>query len=586
MVPMNHKQVTTLWCTVIVEELIRQGAGFFCISPGSRSTPLTLAVASNPKARFRMFPDERSAGFYALGYTRATGVPAVLICTSGTAVANYFPAVVEASADAKPMLVLSADRPFELLETGANQTIRQQDMFGSYSRWSFELPEPGTATPLASVLSTIDQAVRRSLGTPAGPVHLNLPFREPLEPEAADFTHSWAAPLEAWRASGEPWSRFALPQLEPDAESMVTLRKLLAQAERPLLVAGNLDNLADSEAVAALAESLGLPLFADLTSGIRLSANCTPWQLAFQNEALTDRFRPDVVIHFGGPVIGKQPGLAIRKHPPRHYVVVRQHPGRFGPDHNVSMTIEASPASVASALEACREPLRSIDCSEMFSRASGIIEAMACAPEQATNEISAPRIVSALTADNDHALFVANSMPARDMDLYAARVTNKPLRVALNRGVSGIDGIISTAAGYSAGLGCPATLLIGDISFLHDLNALSLLAHPWNSLIVIVLNNHGGGIFSFLPIASETDRLDECFATPQNFNIESAARTFGLDYLCPATNSDFARIYAEGVKGNKSLIIEIKSDRQENLRLHRSLKAQLDPIFEKADCLG
>ena len=344
---MNHKQITTLWCAVIVEELIRQGAGFFCISPGSRSTPLTLAVASNAKARFRMFPDERSAAFYALGYARATGMPAVLVCTSGTAVANYFPAVVEASADAMPMLVLSADRPFELLETGANQTIRQQDIFGGYTRWSFELPEPGIATPLASLLSTVDQAVRKSLGSPAGPVHLNLPFREPLEPEAPDYAHPWAAPLETWRNSGEPWSRFALPTREPGAESIATLRQIIANAKRPLFVAGNMASAADGEAVAALSESLGVPLFADLTSGIRLSANCEPWQLAFQNEAFVERFQPDVAIHFGGPLIGKQPALALRKHPPKHYVVVRDHPSRFGPDHNVTLTIEASPASVA-----------------------------------------------------------------------------------------------------------------------------------------------------------------------------------------------------------------------------------------------
>lgn len=582
---MNHKQVTTLWCAVIVEELIRQGAGFFCISPGSRSTPLTLAVASNPKARFRMFPDERSAGFYALGYARATGLPAVLVCTSGTAVANYFPAVVEASADTQPMLVLSADRPFELLECGANQTIRQQDMFGSYTRWSFELPEPGIATPLASLLSTIGQAVKRSLGSPAGPVHLNLPFREPLEPEAPDYSHPWAAPLEAWRASGEPWSRFALPLHEPGAENIAALRELLAQAERPLFVAGSMSNAADGEAVAALADSIGVPLFADLTSGIRLSANRTPWQLAFQNEAFTDSFRSDVVIHFGGPLIGKQPALTLRKHPPMHYVIVREHPGRFGPDHNVTLTIEASPAAVASALDACREPLPGFECRDAFSAASAIIDEMVCKPGDPVSEISAPRIVSSL-AGGDHALFVANSMPARDMDLYAAPVAQKPLQVALNRGVSGIDGIISTAAGFSAGLRKPATLLIGDISFLHDLNALSLLGHPWNPLIVIVLNNNGGGIFSFLPIASQTDRLDECFATPQNFSIESAARTFSIDYACPATNRDFTSAYAEALKQNKSLVIEVKSDRQANLNLHRTLKAQLDPVFEKAARFG
>jgi 2-succinyl-5-enolpyruvyl-6-hydroxy-3-cyclohexene-1-carboxylate synthase len=582
---MNHKQITTLWCSVIVEELIRQGAGFFCISPGSRSTPLTLAVADNPKARFRMFPDERSAGFYALGYARATGMPAVLVCTSGTAVANYFPSVVEASADSKPVIVLSADRPFELLETGANQTIRQQDIFGSYTRWSFELPEPGTGTPLASLLSTIDHAVRKSLGSPAGPVHLNLPFREPLEPESPDLAHRWAEPIRQWLASDKPWSRFEHPVTEPGMECIETLREILAQAERPLFVAGSMDRTDDAEAVAALARSLGIPLFADLTSGLRLSAECLPWQLAFQRESFAGSFRPDVVIHFGGALIGKQPAMTIRNYPPRHYVIVRRHPGRLGPDHNVTMSVEASPATVAAALETCRKPEQRLDCHDFFAAVSAMLEASACAPGNPVNEISAPRIVSSL-AGNEHALFISNSMPARDMDMYAAPVSKEPVRCALNRGVSGIDGIISTAAGFSAGLGRPVTLLIGDISFLHDLNSLSLLGHPWNTVIVIVLNNHGGGIFSFLPIASQTDRLDECFATPQEFSIESAARTFGLGYACPETNGDFASYYTEALENRKSIIIEVSSDRQENLRLHRTLQAGISEILASGDCFG
>jgi 2-succinyl-5-enolpyruvyl-6-hydroxy-3-cyclohexene-1-carboxylate synthase len=578
---MNHKQVTTLWCSVIVEELVRQGAGFFCISPGSRSTPLTLAVAGNPRARFRMFPDERAAGFYALGYARATGMPAVLVCTSGTAVANYFPSVVEASADSKPMIVLSADRPFELLETGANQTIRQQDIFGTYARWSFELPEPGTGTPLASVLSTIDHAVRKSLGSPVGPVHLNLPFREPLEPEQPDLAHAWAEPLRDWMASEQPWCRFESPRHEPDAGCIITLKGLLAESERPLFVAGNMDNADDAEAVDALARSLGIPLFADLTSGLRLSAECTPWQLVFQNDSFTDSLRPDLVIHFGGPLIGKQPGMVIRKHPPRHHIVVRRHPGRFDQDHNVTMSVEASPASIATALAGCRTPLQGLERHELVAAASKIIEKSVCSPDQPVNEISAPRIVSSLAGDT-HAIFVANSMPARDMDVYATPVSKKPLRVALNRGVSGIDGIISTAAGYSAGLGNPVTLLIGDISFLHDLNALSLLRHPWNNVIVIVLNNNGGGIFSFLPIASQTDRLDECFATPQEFSIKSAANTFGIDYACPETNCEFSSMYAKALENGSSRIIEIRSNRQENLHLHRALQDRISGIIHPA----
>jgi 2-succinyl-5-enolpyruvyl-6-hydroxy-3-cyclohexene-1-carboxylate synthase len=574
---MNRKQVTTLWCTVIVEELIRQGAGFFCISPGSRSTPLTLAVAHNPKARYRMFPDERSAGFYALGYARATGMPAVLICTSGTAVANYFPSVVEASADARPMIVLSTDRPFELLEAGANQTIRQQNIFGSYTRWNFELPAPGIDTPLRSLLSTVDHAVNKSLGSPAGPVHLNLPFREPLEPQSPEMEHPWVAPILDWLASAEPLSRFEIPRKEPSAEGIAALRMILANSERPLFVAGYMDNAADAKAVAELARSLDIPLFADLTSGLRLSKNCTPWQLAFLSETFTEQFRPDVVIHFGGGLIGKQPASAIRKQPPRHYAVVREHPGRYNPDHNVTLSVEASPALVAAALAGCREPRQSIDCRAFFSEVEKMIEMEASAPDKAVTEVSAARLVSTLT-DGNQAIFVSNSMPARNMDLFTAPATEKPLRTALNRGVSGIDGIISTAAGFATGHKAPTTLLIGDLSFLHDMNALSLLNHAWNRLIVIVLNNHGGGIFSFLPIAKVTDKLDECFATPQDFSIESAARTFGLDYAHPETNREFTETYNEALGSNRSIVIEIEGTRQDNLLLHRTLQAKIKAL--------
>jgi 2-succinyl-5-enolpyruvyl-6-hydroxy-3-cyclohexene-1-carboxylate synthase len=571
---MNHRQVTSLWSQLLVEELVRQGAGFFCISPGSRSTPLTIAIARNPSARYRLFPDERSAGFYALGYARATGMPAVLVCTSGTAVANYFPAVVEASTDSRPMILLTADRPFELIESGANQTIRQHDIFGSYSRWNIQLPVPDTGTPLASLLSTAGHAVRRSLASPAGPVHLNVPFREPLEPETPDFGHPWVVPVREWLESGLPWSRFETPAKTTSPEGIAALREILAQASNPLFVAGSLDSPSDAEAVESLARSLGVPLFADLTSGLRISEQCQPWQLAFQSETFTERYRPDAVIHFGGSLIGKQPDQAIRKWMPRHYVVVREHPERFGPDHNVTLTVEASLSAVSETLAGCRQPYDAIDPASFFAAAAEAVKTGACAPGMAVNEISAARIASSLM-DEGYGLFVSNSMPARDMDMYAAPTAGKPVQTALNRGVSGIDGIISTAAGFSAGLGKPVTLLIGDISFLHDLNALSLLDHGSNNLIVVVVNNNGGGIFSFLPVSAETDVFEECFATPQSFSIRAAAETFGLGYANPSTNRDFSECLAEAMKAGRSTLIEVTTSRSENLRLHQSLKSAI-----------
>ncbi|NTV02951.1 MAG: 2-succinyl-5-enolpyruvyl-6-hydroxy-3-cyclohexene-1-carboxylic-acid synthase [Chlorobiaceae bacterium] len=579
---MNHRQATTLWSRLLVEEFVRQGVDLFCVSPGSRSTPLTIAIARNPGARFRMFPDERSAGFYALGYARATGMPAVLVCTSGTAVANYFPAVVEASADARPMIVLSADRPFELLDAGANQTIRQQDIFGSYTRWSFQLPAPETGTPLASLLSTVGHALRKSIGSPAGPVHLNAPFREPLIPETPDLDDPWLAPVREWLESGHPWTRFERPSKTPSQEGLAALREIVATASNPLFVAGNLDHRSDTDAVATLARSLGVPLFADLTSGARISADCEPWQLAFYSEEFTDRYRPDAVIHFGGMLIGKQPAGAIRRWKPRHHVVVRENPERFDQDHNVTLTIEAPPAAVAVAMEGCRKPGGTPKAGAFFAAASETIEATACSGEMPVNEISAARIVSSILGEGQ-GLFVSNSMPARDMDIYAAPSAKRPVRTALNRGASGIDGITSTAAGFSAGLGKPVVLLIGDISFLHDLNALSLLDHEWNRVVVVVLNNGGGGIFSFLPVSGEKDVFETCFATPQNLNLKAAAATFGLGYANPLTNADFHSCISAALKSERSMLVEVSCSREGNVALHRKLKSA---IAEAARLIG
>ena len=308
---MSAREITSLWSSIVIEELIRQGAEFFCISPGSRSTPLTAAIARNPKARWKMFADERSAGFFALGYGRATGRPAVLVCTSGTAVANYFPAVVEASMDLQPMIILSADRPFELLECGANQTIRQEGMFKSYTRWNMQLPLPSREVPLKALLSTIAYAVAKTVDSPAGPVHLNQPFREPLEPERFDLKDPWLDPMQEWVKTGNPSGLSAFPENHPEPGTVTAVREALSKAKQPLIIAGSMHSQEEGEAVRELARDLLVPLYADLSSGIRLSSGVQPWQLAFQSSGFTMHFRPDLVLHFGGHIIAKHPASAL-----------------------------------------------------------------------------------------------------------------------------------------------------------------------------------------------------------------------------------------------------------------------------------
>ena len=499
---MNNRQITTLWSQIVIEELIRQGAGFFCISPGSRSTPLTIAIARNPKARWKMFADERSAAFFALGYGRATAMPAVLVCTSGTAVANYFPAVVEASMDFQPMLVLSADRPFELLECGANQTIRQENIFGGYTRWNIQLPASSTETPLKALLSTLAHAVAKTLGSSAGPVHLNQPFREPFEPSTPDLNDPWVAPLQKWLEHSRPFSSSIVPEKVPDAGTITMLRQLLAAAKRPMIIAGSMTSRADALAVSELSIDLGVPLYADFSSGLRMVASLNPWQLLLQSPEVRKSLQCDLVVHFGGNVIAKHPSTALKEWQPEHYIVIKPQQARFSPDHNVTCHLEASIALTAGMLKGSRatQPQPDNNPVERFFRRAFEEIQTSLLPDTPVTDISAARLVSELVTEQQ-VLFVSNSMPVRDMDNYASSSHEGGIPTAINRGVSGIDGIISTAAGFATGHLRPATLMIGDIAFLHDLNALSLLGTLPVPMQIIVLNNNGGAIFSFLPVA-------------------------------------------------------------------------------------
>src|SRR5215210_6586165 len=259
-----------LWAYLIVEELLRCGVDFFCVAPGSRSTPLVAALAANEKARTLVHFDERGTAFAALGYARATGRPAAWITTSGTAVANGLPAVVEASTDGVPMILLTADRPPELRQTGANQTIDQPDIFGDYVRWRFDLPAPDPGIDPAMVLTTVDQAAYRASRAPQGPVHLNLMFREPFLLEGDEDALSGPS---SWERSDEPYTRYAATKPAVDGMEIHKLWETLRPVRRGLVVAGRLASRKQGEAVLRLAEVLGWPLLPDIGSQVRLGAD-------------------------------------------------------------------------------------------------------------------------------------------------------------------------------------------------------------------------------------------------------------------------------------------------------------------------
>lgn len=568
--------INLLWASLIVDELVRNNIDYFCISPGSRSTPLTVAAARHPRAKTILCFDERGAAFHALGYGRATGRAAAMICTSGTAAANYYPAVIEASVDREPLLVLTADRPPELRDTGANQSIAQPGMYGSYVKWNFDLPCPDESISPRFVLTTIDQAVYQASSSPSGPVHLNCMFREPLAPSASPVQEAYLDEVKYWNEGDQSYTEYAafikLP-LEADIEM---LANQLNSTSKGILIVGKLHNRGEMEAARRLAEKLNWPVFADITSGLRLDdsfASLVPYydQLLL-SENFAKKCQPETVLHIGGQLVSKRWLEFMEKRPPEYYVVIQDHPNRYDPFHSVTHRIESDIAAFCAKLLPLVQPngnkswLNQIKDQSLKVHQS--IETFLRQSEQ-INDVSAACLVSKHIAPGS-GLFLASSMPVRDMDMYASPGSVE-VSVASNRGVSGIDGTIASACGFAVGSGKPVTLMIGDLAFIHDLNSLHYLNAIAQPLIIVLLNNRGGGIFSFLPIAKFEDVFESYFGTPHQLHFKNAADLFGIDYYKPENNDAFVEIYTAAQYERRSIIIEVETDRAENKALHRQL---------------
>lgn len=561
----------------MVEELVRQGIRCFCLAPGSRSTPLAVAVAAHPQARHLIHYDERGTAFFALGYARATGLPAVWITTSGTALANGYPAIVEAAVDSIPMLLITADRPPELRQTGANQTIDQVKLFGDSVRWFFDLPTPTLDIDPAMVLTTIDQAVYRSHESPGGPVHINCMFREPLAPtpDGKDYA-SYLAGLEPWLARSTPFSAYINHAASFSEHAIQQCQSAIQGSRRGLIVAGRLNTPEEGQAVLNLAEQLGWPVLPDIGSQIRLGHGAHSTLIAYYDLILNfspfvASHKPETVLHLGKRPVSKRLLTFLSESSPDRYIVVNNDPTRYDPHHQVTHRYVGSVVDFCDALGA--QPLRHScqgDWLEDWKLASVSVEqsiAKSIGEEECLSEPQVARIVS-LKIPNNHGLVLASSMPIRDMDTFSV-VDGPPVRTAANRGASGIDGLVATAAGFSDGHDMPVTLLIGDLALLHDLNSLSLLRD--RPVTIVVINNDGGGIFSFLPIAEHSDDFEPLFGTPHGLDFEAAAKMFGIVYRRPNTLQEFLQVYADGVASKRSSVIEVATEREANHALHEKL---------------
>ena len=526
--PIGNANATA--CATLVDEWIRCGVRHAVVAPGSRSTPAALALAARAELALHVVHDERAAAFVALGLG-LDGVPAVLLCTSGTAAVNFHPAVVEAGLSDVPMIVATADRPPELRGIGSPQTIDQLELYGRSVRWFHDAALPDEADP--SSWRPLAQRVFSTAET--GPVHLNLPFREPLTGVADELPEPIGPPLPIPRA-------YAINGSLADHDR-----------QRGVIVAGGRHGV-DVADIADFAARTGWPVLATPESGCRsLDQAVTAFDPLLRHQAFADAHAPEVVVRFGrAPASKVVSQWLVRSGAP---VLQVGGPGVIDPDRNVAMrcTLEELRSLGGAAGTPWLARWRHAD----DQAESALIEALAEVP---LSEPGVARTVAeALPPDAE--LVVASSMPVRDLEWFGG----PKARAHANRGANGIDGVISTALGRALS-GRPTVALVGDIAFVHDSNALVALAARGADLRIVVVDNGGGGIFSFLPQATSLtpERFEQLFGTPHDTDIETLARAHGV----PATTVDAVDDLVAALKRPGPSVTRIVTDRTENVELH------------------
>jgi 2-succinyl-5-enolpyruvyl-6-hydroxy-3-cyclohexene-1-carboxylate synthase len=561
------------------EELARSGVGHVCVTPGSRSTPLVAAAVAEPELRCWSHLDERSSAFFALGLAKATRTPAALVCTSGTAAANFHPAVIEAHHARVPLLVLTADRPPELRGWGAGQTIDQLHLYGGAVRWFAEtpVPEAGDAA-LRHARSLACRAVAVAEGHPAGPVHLNLPFREPLEPVAesaagaADLT-----PLASEGRGEAPYTRAAPSPAAPEPELAAALAEFLRQPERGVIACGPLDATPIAAwRIARLAAILGWPLLAEPTSQLRRgpylkgASVISTSDLFLRDEATAARLAPDCVLRFGDTPTSKPFRLWLERHRPNSVILVDPDVVWHDPSHLVSSVLRADPELLCEALlQHLGErpaPLSAWlrDFLEAELRTHATLED-ALAVEESLLEPRAVRELGEALPDGA-LLYVSNSMPVRDLDAFLAPGSSA-LRVLCNRGANGIDGMVSSALGAAAAGAGPVVLLTGDLALLHDAGGLLAARRHALRATIVVLDNDGGGIFSLLPIAKhgESVGFEEYFRAPHGLDLGAVAAAYGARFTRVGSWEQFRTALGESFEAEGVSLVAVPIDRDRNL---------------------
>ncbi|MCX7623327.1 MAG: 2-succinyl-5-enolpyruvyl-6-hydroxy-3-cyclohexene-1-carboxylic-acid synthase [Thermomicrobium sp.] len=565
---MEYREALGAAVTAFVRALADAGLRHACFAPGSRSTPLVLGLVREPRIRLWDHLDERAMGFFALGLARALDEPVAVVTTSGTAAANLFPAVVEANLSQVPLVVLTADRPPELRDAGAPQTIDQLRLYGSHVKWFGEVPLPdGTPLVQRAAAALARRAVALARAFPPGPVHLDLPYREPLVPSFGPAPDGHAGAV-------------VTPQPVPEHTDLEPLAELSLAPRRGIIVAGPQPDPALAPALVRLATLLGYPILADPLSQLRTGRHPRDLVLDAYDAVLREpdavgALRPELVLRVGGVPTSKPLQLALEAWGDAAHVLVA--PGSWpDPLHRAEWIVQGPVIATIERLAgliARGMPSPDPDWSGRWRQLDRLARATLDAAVIACTELFEGRVfreLATLLPDNA-ALIAGNSMPVRDLDSFFPSI-ERPLRLFANRGANGIDGVTSTALGIAAVHPGPTVLVTGDLSFYHDLPGLLAARRHRLRATIVLINNDGGGIFSFLPQAREVpEHFEFLFGTPHGLDFRHAAALFGLSYLRPADWADFRAALAGALRGDGVTVVELRSDRQRNAELHHEL---------------
>ncbi|GEL77919.1 2-succinyl-5-enolpyruvyl-6-hydroxy-3-cyclohexene-1-carboxylic-acid synthase [Tenuibacillus multivorans] len=569
----------TYYVSHFIDELYLNGLENVVISPGSRSTPLAMTFSEHPSINEWIHFDERSSAFFALGMAKRTKKPVALVCTSGTAAANYYPAIVEAYYSRVPLIVLTSDRPHELRDNGAPQAIDQIKMYGDYTKYFHEMAIPEDSEQMIKYARRQASRAYAIANHPnQGVVQLNFPFRDPLIP---DLTLD-----NLWGEHSQSYVNHITGQEQITSSQINTVMDLIKDKKRGLLICGELKTHEERDLILQLAEKWQIPIFADVLSNLRKNANTNEYVISsydalLKQEDTRNRVEADFVIRFGSMPVSKPYTQWLTKTKPEIHIVIDENQGYREPTNIESTMVFSNPATfLKQLLDSDVQPSIDSGWHEQWTKADQLAQEIIKKHEANLTEGTA---VLALSESDlsEQVVFVGNSMPIRDMDTFFLP-SKQNIDIMANRGANGIDGVISTALGVAA-TGTLVTLVIGDVSFLHDYTALFIARQYRLPFRVIVLNNNGGGIFSFLPQYGEKKHFEALFGTPFDPPIAAMTEAIGFEYHQPSTYDDMKHLLDQPIKGLE--LFEVVTNRDENMKWHRQKWEQVDERIKREGLL-